>query len=100
MCCCFATQNPGDIDYKGLSNCGIWAVGRLGTERDRTKAMESVSLTGRERQWLESFLTKAEPGDFAIRRPNGEVDYIRARWVFSYHRVLTAAELKVLMADM
>jgi DNA helicase HerA-like ATPase len=28
-----ATQNPVDLDYKGLSNCGTWLLGRLQTER-------------------------------------------------------------------
>jgi hypothetical protein len=29
-----ATQNPVDLDYKGLANMGTWFVGRLQTERD------------------------------------------------------------------
>ena len=29
--CILATQNPGDIDYKGLSNCATWIVGKLQT---------------------------------------------------------------------
>jgi DNA helicase HerA-like ATPase len=29
-----ATQNPIDLDYKGLSNIGTWFLGRLQTERD------------------------------------------------------------------
>ena len=27
-----ATQNPVDLDYKGLSNCGTWFLGRLQTK--------------------------------------------------------------------
>jgi len=30
-----ATQNPVDLDYKGLSNTGTWFIGRLQTERDK-----------------------------------------------------------------
>ncbi len=30
-----ATQNPVDLDYKGLSNAGTWFLGRLQTERDK-----------------------------------------------------------------
>ncbi|NOR14463.1 MAG: DUF87 domain-containing protein, partial [Candidatus Aminicenantes bacterium] len=29
-----ATQNPVDLDYKGLANAGTWFIGRLQTERD------------------------------------------------------------------
>ena len=30
-----ATQNPVDLDYKGLANAGTWFIGRLQTERDK-----------------------------------------------------------------
>src|SRR5437763_9503870 len=30
-----ATQNPVDLDYKGLANTGTWFIGRLQTDRDR-----------------------------------------------------------------
>ena len=33
-----ATQNPVDLDYKGLSNAGTWFIGRLQTERDKAAA--------------------------------------------------------------
>jgi DNA helicase HerA-like ATPase len=29
-----STQNPVDLDYKGLSNAGTWFVGRLQTDKD------------------------------------------------------------------
>ncbi|MGB5411876.1 MAG: DUF87 domain-containing protein, partial [Woeseiaceae bacterium] len=32
-----ATQNPVDLDYKGLSNTGTWFIGRLQTERDKAR---------------------------------------------------------------
>lgn len=37
-----ATQNPGDLDYKALSNIGTWFVGRLSTKRDRDKVFEGL----------------------------------------------------------
>jgi DNA helicase HerA-like ATPase len=33
-----ATQNPVDLDYKGLGNTGTWFIGRLQTERDKAGA--------------------------------------------------------------
>ena len=33
-----ATQNPVDLDYKGLANMGTWMVGTLQTEQDRDAA--------------------------------------------------------------
>ncbi|HNP35754.1 MAG TPA: hypothetical protein PKK10_07870 [Woeseiaceae bacterium] len=37
-----ATQNPVDLDYKGLSNTGTWFIGRLQTERDKARVMEGL----------------------------------------------------------
>jgi hypothetical protein len=38
-----ATQNPVDLDYKGLSNTGTWFIGRLQTERDKARVLEGLS---------------------------------------------------------
>jgi hypothetical protein len=37
-----STQNPVDLDYKGLSNTGTWCIGRLQTERDKQRVMEGL----------------------------------------------------------
>lgn len=37
-----ATQNPVDLDYKGLSNAGTWFVGKLQTSNDRQRVMEGL----------------------------------------------------------
>lgn len=37
-----ATQNPVDLDYKGLSNCGTWWIGRLQTERDKARVLDGL----------------------------------------------------------
>ena len=37
-----ATQNPVDLDYKGLSNIGTWFVGRLQTRQDQEKVVEGI----------------------------------------------------------
>ncbi|MEP6764333.1 MAG: DUF87 domain-containing protein [Gemmatimonadaceae bacterium] len=37
-----STQNPVDLDYKGLSNAGTWFIGRLQTERDKARVMEGL----------------------------------------------------------
>ncbi|MFK8110557.1 MAG: ATP-binding protein [Rubripirellula sp.] len=36
------TQNPVDLDYKGLSNIGTWFLGRLQTERDKARVLEGL----------------------------------------------------------
>ena len=40
--CVLATQNPVDLDYKGLANCGTWLIGRLQTERDKARVIEGL----------------------------------------------------------
>jgi DNA helicase HerA-like ATPase len=41
------TQNPADIDYKGLSNAGTWFVGKLQTEQDKNRLLDGlVSVSG------------------------------------------------------
>ncbi len=37
-----ATQNPMDLDYRALSNAGLWFVGRLQTDADRAGTASAV----------------------------------------------------------
>jgi Bacterial protein of unknown function (DUF853) len=37
-----ATQNPMDLDYRALSNAGVWCVGRLQTDADRQRVVEAL----------------------------------------------------------
>src|SRR5690606_39626730 len=41
-----ATQNPVDVDYKGLSNAGTWMIGRLQTEQDKARLLDGLSSAG------------------------------------------------------
>ncbi|NIM93231.1 MAG: hypothetical protein GTO18_05915 [Anaerolineales bacterium] len=43
------TQNPVDLDYKGLSNAGTWFVGRLQTERDKERLLDGLESAAGER---------------------------------------------------
>ena len=37
-----ATQNPVDLDYKGLSNAGTWLIGRLQTDQDKQRVLDGL----------------------------------------------------------
>jgi hypothetical protein len=37
-----STQNPVDLDYKGLGNMGFWAIGRLQTEQDQNRVKQGI----------------------------------------------------------
>ena len=41
--CVLATQNPIDLDYRGLGNTGTWLIGRLQTERDKLRVIEGLT---------------------------------------------------------
>jgi hypothetical protein len=40
------TQNPADLDYKGLANAGTWFIGRLQTERDKARLLDGLESAG------------------------------------------------------
>jgi len=37
-----ATQNPVDVDYKGLSNAGTWFIGKLQTDQDKQRLLDGL----------------------------------------------------------
>lgn len=93
VCCLFATQNPGDVDYKGLSNCQTWIIGKLATDRDRGKVLEGMEVWGDAADRVKRNMVAAPTGDFVIKTARGELKYFKERWLMSYHRVLTLAEV-------
>ncbi len=40
-----ATQNPMDIDYRALSNAGVWCIGRLQTDADRHRVLDALATS-------------------------------------------------------
>lgn len=92
--CVFASQNPGDIDYKGLSNCGTWAVSRLQTDRDRKKIQQGISTAEVYIENVSRKLANLTFGDFLVKTKDGRVNFIKERWLASYHKTLSDKELK------
>ena len=39
-----ATQNPMDLDYRALSNAGLWCIGRLQTDADRARVLDGLAV--------------------------------------------------------
>ncbi|MDD2426916.1 MAG: hypothetical protein PHR78_00325 [Eubacteriales bacterium] len=83
-----ATQNPADLDYKGLSNIGSWFIGRLSTERDRSRLLEGMVDTaqvGLERGSLSETIANLEKRQFLLRRPSEkEPTLFTTRFCMSY----------------
>src|SRR3954468_14697072 len=66
-----ATQNPMDLDYRALSNAGLWCLGRLQTDADRARVLDAMTSArvedeGRAEQ-LKSTLHRLAPRWFVVR---------------------------------
>lgn len=102
-----ATQNPGDLDYKGLTNAGTWFIGRLQSENDKKKVMtglESLASAdnGLNIKEAEQLISDIEPRVFLMHNvhDNGGPILVHTRWAMSYLRgPLTRQQVSVLMAQ-
>jgi hypothetical protein len=102
--CLLATQNPVDLDYKGLSNTGTWFIGRLQTERDKMRVMEGLegaSAGGKfDRAKMEQILAGLGSRRFLLHNVHDEGPVVfETRWAMSYLRgPLTREQIRILMA--
>jgi hypothetical protein len=100
-----ATQNPVDLDYKGLSNAGTWFIGRLQTERDQQRVLDGLegatSSTGAgfNRDEMKRTLSRLGNRIFLMNNVHEDVpEVFETRWAMSYLRgPLTRAQIKTLM---
>lgn len=97
-----ATQNPVDMDYKALANVGTWFLGRLQTERDKSRLMdglEGASGGKFDRAQMEKILSQLGNRVFLLHNVHkSEPTLFQTRWTLSYLRgPLTRPEIKLLM---
>lgn len=85
-----ATQNPVDLDYKGLSNCGTWFIGKLQTERDKSRVLEGLSAASNgemDSASLDKMLALTGNRVFILRSIyEPEPLLFETRWTLSYLR--------------
>ncbi len=101
-----ATQNPVDLDYKGLSNAGIWFLGRLQTARDKARVLDGLegaaSSAGRsfDRNRLDKLLSGLEQRMFLLHSVHDDEETVfQTRWTLAYLRgPLLREEIKRLTA--
>ena len=101
-----ATQNPVDLDYKGLANCGTWFIGRLQTERDKARLMEGLSGASAQAGMAfdaartERILSSLGKRVFYLNSVHNNTPTIfQTRWALSYLRgPLTRDQIKSLTA--
>ncbi|MDR0408357.1 MAG: DUF87 domain-containing protein [Campylobacteraceae bacterium] len=83
-----STQNPVDLDYKGLSNIGTWFIGRLQTAQDRERVISGLSGvqgSNLDKQSLVNLLSSLKKRHFLLKNINEEgLRVFQTRWTLSY----------------
>ncbi len=82
-----ATQNPGDLDYKALSNVGTWFIGRLQAERDKEKVLEGLvtANSGADAGEISKQLSGLDKRVFMLNNTSdSEPVLFHTRWALSY----------------
>lgn len=101
--CVLSTQNPVDLDYKGLSNIGSWFIGRLQTAQDKERVISGLigvdaNLDKAEINELLSNLGKRK---FLVKNINEDkLSVIETRFALSYLKgPLSNEQISLLMKD-
>ncbi len=83
-----STQNPVDLDYKGLSNIGTWFIGRLQTTQDIDRVIDGLGGkvgSSFDKKEIKNLLANLKKRTFFLK--SAHLDDIRlfsTRWVMSY----------------
>jgi len=82
-----ATQNPVDLDYKGLANMGTWMVGTLQTQQDRDRLRGGLGGAGLEASAVDSLLAATRKRVFLLHDVHRKAPgLLQSRWAMSYLR--------------
>ncbi len=100
------TQNPVDIDYKGLSNAGTWFIGKLQTERDQMRVLDglegAIAEAGAANKTdFGKLIASLSSRVFLMHNVHEDAPQLfHTRWAMSYLRgPLTRPQVKQLMAE-
>lgn len=83
-----STQNPVDLDYKGLSNIGTWFIGRLQTKQDRERViggLQGIQNSTYDKTNLLKLIGNLKKRHFLVKNIHEDGLHVFAtRWVLSY----------------
>ena len=99
-----STQNPVDLDYKGLSNIGTWFVGRLQTTQDIEKVIDGLGGkvgSNFDKKEIKTLLSNLQKRTFFLKSAHLEdIRLFSTRWVMSYLKgPLKRDEISTLMQE-
>ncbi len=97
-----STQNPVDLDYKGLANIGTWFVGRLQTSQDQERVLDGIvgASDGKlDRQKVKGLLSDMKGRQFLLTSAHLDAPLLfESRWVLCYLKgPLSTSDIKKLM---
>ena len=97
-----ATQNPVDVDYKGIANAGTWMIGRLQTEQDKARLIDGLAAAtgGVDLATTSATITGLGKREFLLRQAGTDrLTVFTTRWAMAYLRgPLTREQIATLMA--
>ena len=83
-----STQNPVDLDYKGLSNIGTWFIGRLQTSQDIERVIDGLGGkvgSSYSKSEIKALLANLKKRTFFLKSSHLEdIRLFSTRWVLSY----------------
>jgi hypothetical protein len=84
-----STQNPVDLDYKGLSNAGTWFIGRLQTEKDKERLVDGLVRGNAgdifDKKTLMGTISSLNKRQFLLHNVHEKrPEIFNTRWVLSY----------------
>jgi hypothetical protein len=99
-----STQNPVDLDYKGLSNIGTWFIGRLQTTQDIERVIDGLGGkigSSFDKNEIKTILANLKKRTFFLKSAHLEdIRLFSTRWVMSYLKgPLKRDEISILMKD-
>ncbi len=99
-----STQNPVDLDYKGLSNIGSWFIGRLQTKQDIDRVLNGLIKSGSDaldKKSVTQLLSNMKKRTFLLKSAHRDkITLFGTRWVLSYLAgPLSKPQIKILMKD-
>ncbi len=99
-----STQNPIDLDYKGLSNIGSWFIGRLQTKQDIARVINGLIKSGSDaldKKSITELLSNMKKRTFLLKSAHRDkITLFGTRWVLSYLAgPLSKPQIKILMKD-